>query len=339
MPGGSAPAAAASPPPTRSTIASPICASRRGSGAHFDEIVYSAALGVCKPDRVFFTDAQARMGVTVAQSILFVDDTAANVDGARACGWRADALSRAGEPRAGARELGLGRRSPARSGQMIACMIIQSGTSTVGHERPGQVLHGFRAGAVMEDLQAASSVADSDAERDGGDQGRAMPKAFQRCSTVVCRAGSRASHSSGRATTPVMMSPHGGGMRERAGQPALGRQQQEDATAKTRPILRPTSSGSGRLSIARRADGQAVASAAARSGAATKRPHDRETAARIAAPAGGAAGSVAMPDPQAEQRGQSTSLAPRDASMTDEQCWTTKTIRAAVAIGPRGNRA
>ncbi len=60
-----------------------------GLGAHFDELVYSAALGVCKPDRVFFTNAQARMGVTAAQSILFVDDSAANVDGARMCGWRA----------------------------------------------------------------------------------------------------------------------------------------------------------------------------------------------------------------------------------------------------------
>jgi len=60
-----------------------------GLGAHFDEIVYSAALGVCKPERVFYTNAQARMGVTVAQSILFVDDAVANVDGARMCGWRA----------------------------------------------------------------------------------------------------------------------------------------------------------------------------------------------------------------------------------------------------------
>lgn len=60
-----------------------------GLGAHFDEIIYSAALGVCKPERVFFTNAQARMGVTVAQSILFVDDKAENVDAARACGWRA----------------------------------------------------------------------------------------------------------------------------------------------------------------------------------------------------------------------------------------------------------
>ena len=62
---------------------------RQGLGAHFDEIIYSAALGVCKPERVFFTNAQARMGVTAAQAILFVDDTAANVDAARACGWRA----------------------------------------------------------------------------------------------------------------------------------------------------------------------------------------------------------------------------------------------------------
>jgi putative hydrolase of the HAD superfamily len=60
-----------------------------GLGAHFDEIIYSAALGVCKPDRVFFTSAQARMAVTAARSILFVDDRPANVDGARICGWRA----------------------------------------------------------------------------------------------------------------------------------------------------------------------------------------------------------------------------------------------------------
>ncbi|HZY55806.1 MAG TPA: HAD-IA family hydrolase [Reyranella sp.] len=74
---------------------------QQGLGAHFDEIIYSAALGVCKPDRVFFTTAQARMGVSVAQSILFVDDSTANVDGARMAGWRAmlyrdrDSLGRA----------------------------------------------------------------------------------------------------------------------------------------------------------------------------------------------------------------------------------------------------
>jgi putative hydrolase of the HAD superfamily len=62
---------------------------RAGLAPHFDEIVYSAALGVCKPDRVFFTTAQARMGVAAAPSILFVDDGVENVDGARMCGWRA----------------------------------------------------------------------------------------------------------------------------------------------------------------------------------------------------------------------------------------------------------
>src|SRR5262249_9357064 len=60
-----------------------------GLGTHFDEIVYSAELGVLKPDRVFYTAAQARMGVAAAQSIPFVHDRAANVDGARMCGWRA----------------------------------------------------------------------------------------------------------------------------------------------------------------------------------------------------------------------------------------------------------
>jgi putative hydrolase of the HAD superfamily len=60
-----------------------------GLGAHFDEIVYSAALGVCKPDRVFFTTAESRMGVRTARAILFIDDAPANVDAARSCGWRA----------------------------------------------------------------------------------------------------------------------------------------------------------------------------------------------------------------------------------------------------------
>lgn len=62
---------------------------KAGLGAHFNEIVYSAGLGVCKPDRVFFTNAQARMGVQNSRSILFVDDTPANIDAARPLGWRA----------------------------------------------------------------------------------------------------------------------------------------------------------------------------------------------------------------------------------------------------------
>jgi len=62
---------------------------KAGLGEHFDEVIYSALLGCCKPDRVFFTNAQARMGVQNSRSILFVDDTPANVDTARALGWRA----------------------------------------------------------------------------------------------------------------------------------------------------------------------------------------------------------------------------------------------------------
>ncbi|MGE0421399.1 MAG: HAD-IA family hydrolase [Reyranellaceae bacterium] len=58
-------------------------------GEGISEVIYSAALGVCKPDRVFFTNAQQRMGVNTARSIAFFDDAAANVDGARICGWRA----------------------------------------------------------------------------------------------------------------------------------------------------------------------------------------------------------------------------------------------------------
>ena len=73
-PGASAPAAAASPATNQEHHRIAYLRDQAGLGAHFDEIVYSAALGVCKPDRVFFTNAQARMGVTVAQSILFVDD-------------------------------------------------------------------------------------------------------------------------------------------------------------------------------------------------------------------------------------------------------------------------
>lgn len=56
---------------------------------HVDEILYSAALGVCKPDRVFFTNAQARMGVAAGRAIACFDADRDSVDAARTCGWRA----------------------------------------------------------------------------------------------------------------------------------------------------------------------------------------------------------------------------------------------------------
>ena len=99
MPGGSGPAARVFAATNQEHHRAAYLRDQAGLGAHFDEIIYSAALGVCKPDRVFFTTAQARMGVTAAQSILFVDDSAANVDGARMCRLAGDALSRPRQPR------------------------------------------------------------------------------------------------------------------------------------------------------------------------------------------------------------------------------------------------
>ena len=176
-----------------------------GLGAHFDEIIYSAALGVCKPDRVFFTNAQARMGVTVAQSILFVDDTAANVDGARACGWRAmlyrgpESLER-GRSRAGAR---LTRVAGSRSfAQMIACRIIHIGTSTVGTNDHGRCCMASEPGP-------GKTCSGEPAPTSRRGRWRRPGRACRRRSRVdrLVPRRIRASQSSGSATAPVMMSP------------------------------------------------------------------------------------------------------------------------------------
>ncbi len=55
---------------------------------HVDGIYYSAALGVAKPDRVFFDKIATRERQNVSQLIL-IDDTAANVEAAQQAGWRA----------------------------------------------------------------------------------------------------------------------------------------------------------------------------------------------------------------------------------------------------------
>ena len=62
---------------------------RLGLAAHVDTMVYSAALGVRKPDPAFFPAAAARVGAAPADCLL-VDDTPANVDAARRAGWRAE---------------------------------------------------------------------------------------------------------------------------------------------------------------------------------------------------------------------------------------------------------
>lgn len=54
----------------------------------FDAIHYSADYGCGKPDPAFYEAVAARTGLAPAD-LLLVDDRAANVDGARACGWGA----------------------------------------------------------------------------------------------------------------------------------------------------------------------------------------------------------------------------------------------------------
>ncbi|PDS80731.1 HAD-IA family hydrolase [Rhizobium sp. L43] len=59
-----------------------------GLGAHFDDILYSAALGHRKPSPDFFRLATERAGVLPGE-IGFIDDMAENVEAARQFGWNA----------------------------------------------------------------------------------------------------------------------------------------------------------------------------------------------------------------------------------------------------------
>ena len=59
-----------------------------GLGEHVDGIIYSAALGCRKPTAAFFDQAAAIAGAEPADIVL-VDDTLANIEGARQRGWNA----------------------------------------------------------------------------------------------------------------------------------------------------------------------------------------------------------------------------------------------------------
>ncbi|WLS05011.1 HAD-IA family hydrolase [Shinella oryzae] len=59
-----------------------------GLGSHCDGIYYSAALASRKPDQAFFEKAAGLSGFPPSQ-LLLVDDTTANIDAARSCGWNA----------------------------------------------------------------------------------------------------------------------------------------------------------------------------------------------------------------------------------------------------------
>ncbi|MFN3515530.1 MAG: HAD family hydrolase [Novosphingobium sp.] len=54
----------------------------------FRDIVVSGVEKLAKPDPAIFAHAEARFGLP-GGSMLFVDDSLANVDSARACGWQA----------------------------------------------------------------------------------------------------------------------------------------------------------------------------------------------------------------------------------------------------------
>ncbi|UWM81581.1 HAD family hydrolase [Rhizobium sp. SRDI969] len=59
-----------------------------GLNAHFDDIIYSAALGYSKPSPDFFRLATERAGVLPGE-IAFIDDMAENIEAARQFGWNA----------------------------------------------------------------------------------------------------------------------------------------------------------------------------------------------------------------------------------------------------------
>ena len=61
---------------------------RLGLKTHADSLIYSARLGVAKPDRAFFDRAARTVGAP-PETLTLIDDSAANVVGARAAGWRA----------------------------------------------------------------------------------------------------------------------------------------------------------------------------------------------------------------------------------------------------------
>jgi putative hydrolase of the HAD superfamily len=60
-----------------------------GYDALFDVCCYSCELGAAKPDVAFFTEAAKRIGAD-PPTVLFIDDSTRNVEGARAAGFAAE---------------------------------------------------------------------------------------------------------------------------------------------------------------------------------------------------------------------------------------------------------
>ncbi len=58
-------------------------------GETFDTLLVSCELGIAKPHPEFFQKSDARLGRTQDQTVIFLDDLAANVEAADAHGWHA----------------------------------------------------------------------------------------------------------------------------------------------------------------------------------------------------------------------------------------------------------
>jgi putative hydrolase of the HAD superfamily len=74
----------------------------------FDGLIYSAELGVAKPETLFFELALARLPARQPSDVLFLDDVLANVEAASSSGWTArhyrsvkDLAAVTAEPKAG----------------------------------------------------------------------------------------------------------------------------------------------------------------------------------------------------------------------------------------------
>src|SRR5262245_63026 len=72
----------------------------------FDHLVLSHEVGVRKPREGFFRHCE-RLAGCAPHECLFIDDLAANVEGARACGWHGIVYTGAGELRADLAALGI----------------------------------------------------------------------------------------------------------------------------------------------------------------------------------------------------------------------------------------
>ncbi|MCB0964201.1 MAG: HAD-IA family hydrolase, partial [Acidimicrobiales bacterium] len=72
----------------------------------FDELVFSWRLGATKPDPAALAAAAEQLAVAPGE-LLLVDDSDANVDAARAAGWRAHRYTTALDLRAALRDAGL----------------------------------------------------------------------------------------------------------------------------------------------------------------------------------------------------------------------------------------